>query len=283
MNTIKEYLDYYSEIQPIEVVYRPNQRVDWGRNRKIYDGNCNYEYNHRSILDCEVVFDFDDGKYDINLAVAKEVMSKLDEDEISYQAWNTGNKGIHIHILFEDLNKAKDLSLMKRTILKHYAWGKNIDYQLSGKHLVRMEFGIHEKKRDSYKSCLSGEGATIKINRIPIKIWTEYTQAVLSQINRKVKVENPEIEGIVKDIISCKIVLRDGRKNMLWFLIHQLKGKMDQDKVMDTLISWYHYQGGTELTDEQIRRQVRYQWDKTYGFSKSWLDTLLQYSVRTDE
>jgi hypothetical protein len=244
-----------------------------------------YEYNHREILFNEVVLDFDDKDFDTNLVNAKEVMLKMDADQVTYYAYKTGGKGIHLHTFWNGMDKVKDISLMKRTIMKYYAWGMNIDYQLSGKHLVRMEYGVYEKTRKNIKEPLFEfhEDIPRRGNVITKALWTNYINSIMSSINRRLDLDiNPEVEGIVKDIITGKIVLVDGRKNMLWFLIHQLKGKMEQDEVISKLISWYNYNGGTELSDEDIRRQVVYQWSRTYSFSKSWIDRLLKNSKRIE-
>ena len=288
---IKELLNYYSTFQELTVVYRPNPRVDWGRNRKIYDGICDLEYNHRTILNNEVVFDFDNDKESVNKDNALKVCETLDADNINYSLWFTGNKGYHIHAFWKDLSSIKELSLMKRIILKYYAWGMDIDYQLAGKHLVRMEYGIHEKKRSQNKilirlsnNCLTLIDCHTPNNNLLKIFWEKYAEEINNRLIRKLEPTNtPELDDTIKKILNGKIMLRDGRKNMLWFLIHQLKGKMTQEEVTSKLISWYKYNGGTELTDGQISFQVRYQWDRTYHFGRNFLDLLLKNSVLVEE
>ena len=257
METIKELLDYYITLQPIEVVYRPNERVPWGRNRKMYDGNCNYEYNHRTILDNEVVFDFDSEKMEENLDNSWLVCEKLVADNIDFSVWDTGNKGIHIHTFWSNLSEFKDRALMKKTILKHYAYGMNIDYQLAGKHLVRMEYGKNEKRRSNEKQPLYFEG-TIQFNIINDNLIEQYKLELNRYIERRLTTPANVDEQIIKDFLEGKYIIKDGREKFLFFLINELKTRIPQDELGTRLITWYRYSGGSKLSDQEIRIKVHY-------------------------
>lgn len=275
METIKEYLDYYSTIQQVEVVYRPNPRVGWGRNRKIYDGNCDLKYNHRSILNCEVVFDFDSDKREENVDNSFEVCERLSEDNLYFTVWDTGNKGIHIHTLFTGLDNFKDLATIKRTILKHYAYGMNIDYQLSGKHLVRMEYGINDKVWHNSKQPLSD--TELVWNNIPEIIIIEYQKELNKYLERRITTPVNVDNQLIKDFLDGKFEVSDGREKFMFYLINALKNKIPENDLADRIISWYRYSGGVKLSDLEIRRKVHYHVERniTYSFGESFFRKLM--------
>jgi len=285
MNTIKEYLDYYSTIQPVEVVYRPNPKVGWGRNRKIYDGVCDHKYNHRSILNCEVVFDFDSDKRDENLENSWIVVNRLGEDGLHFNVYDTGNKGIHIHTFWNKITEFKDLATMKKTILKHYAYGMNIDYQLAGKHLVRMEYGVNEKVRTNTKESLS-DSDTILFNDIPDFIIKEYQEELNKYLERRLTTPVELDDQVIKDFLEGKFEIKDGREKFMFFLINSLKNKIPENDLADRLISWYFYSSGNKLTEQEIRRKVHYHINRdiNYSFGMSFFKKLLEdYDVKRKE
>ena len=56
--------------------------------------------NQRSIFRHEIVLDFEE-KIDL-----EELQNKLAEDGIfTYEVWDSGSRGIHIHIFFEEMKK----------------------------------------------------------------------------------------------------------------------------------------------------------------------------------
>lgn len=297
MNSIKECLDTYAKLQVIEVVYRPNERVTWGRNRFTISNGLyietnnivklkipDYDYNHRTILDNEVVFDFDSDKQEENLENSYIVCEKLINDNIYFTVWDTGNKGMHIHTFWNNLKEFSDLVLMKKTILKHYAYGMNIDYQLAGKHLVRMEYGINEKKRGNTKEPLSD--VALSFNDVPESIIQEYKEELNRFLTRRIEVPMELDDQLLKDFLEGKFEIRDGREKFMFFLINTLKGKMQKEDLVSRLISWYRYSGGVKLTDLEIKRKVDYHINKgvTYTFGMKFFDSLMkEYDVKRKE
>jgi len=290
---IKNLLDQYSKYQKIEVCYHPHNKMSWGRNRKIYDGDCDLDYNHRQILDFEVVFDFDASNIEENLKRANEVMDKLLKDDIFFHSWTTGNKGVHIHTFWAGLGQFKDVVLMKKAILKHYAFGMEIDYQLAGKHLIRMEYGKNENKlnkfKEPYKENVQKEykGVTLisvsYINDIPKFIIDEYQEELHRYIIRRLeKTDDTEINDTVKQLLEGQILVEDGRERMLFYLIHHLKERMTYDDMVSKLTSWYRYNSGTKLTNTQIAYKIRYHMNKSYSFRKDYLDDILEKARKTN-
>lgn len=292
MNTISTRLGFYQSITlaEIELVYRPNERVSWGKNRKMYDGNCDLQYNHRSILPFEVVFDFDSDDIEENVENSFKVITQLEEELVNpiYSVWSTGGKGIHIHTLWKDLESFKDLTLMKKTIMKHFAYGMKIDYQLASKHLVRMEYGVYEKVRNVDRPTKTPIYDVISLdeylNIVPSNIISEYVNELNSYMIRRIDAPANVDNDLLREFLDGKYVIRDGREKFLYYLIHALKGKMPQNEVTDRLTSWYQYCGGTKLTREHIRQKVLYHWDKKYSFGVNFFNNLMKdYDVKLKE
>jgi hypothetical protein len=268
-------LNLYAALYQFEVVYRPNERVGWGRNRKIYDGKFDLAYNHRSILPNEVVFDFDSEDTRENEVNALEVMARLQEDGATPRLFSTGNKGYHIHVFYEDLEKFKDLKLIKTCILKHYAYGMKIDYQLAGKHMVRCEYGLNEKSVRSgvekYKEPIKLCGSPFIPGKIPEEILEKYKTAQIRHVVNDVADLAGTYDEEVRKLLSGEIKVRDGREKALFYFIHILKKQMPIDDVKSKLKTWYSYSGGTKMTPQQIDMKVDYHWNKNYPLDKRYL------------
>jgi hypothetical protein len=277
MNT-QEYLDYYLRFEPIEVVCHPHERISWGRNRKIYDGVFDLEYNHRSILNSEVVFDFDDSDCKKNETNSLIVCQRLLEDKLNFSYWSTGNKGYHIHTLWNNFDKISNPVSMKKIILKHYADGMKIDFQLAGKHLIRAEGGLNEKNLVKMRSkSLIYDNQGIRWNNFTEEIMNKYKQKLVEDSAKKILKSN---ESDVPNkklgmLLNGEIKIQDNREKILFFAIHQLKKSHEFEEVCSTLCSWYRYSGGHKLSDSQIKSKVRYHWNREYSFNKDYLDEFL--------
>jgi len=275
----KQYLDEYSKQEEITVVYRPHPRVNWGKNRIVYDGVMDLHYNHRSILRNEVVFDFDEGDIQQN---SKEVTTKFINEEINYEKFSakySEKKGVRIHT-FWNFKKCTNIPLMKRLILKHYAYGKGIDYQLCGKHLIRCEYGLYEKEypKQNYNVLVeSNEVGEDRTNPIPQEVWNKYIQLCVRQpLKDYGRTEGISINSeVLQGLLNGGIRVEDGRERILFFLIHQLKNIKTFEEVCEELTKWYHYVGGVKIPAWQIRKKVQYHWDKKYRFSKDYLSNIL--------
>lgn len=278
---IKELLDEYSKLQPLEVVYRPNERVSWGRNRKMYDGKLDLDYNHRTLMNCEIVFDFDDEKKSINEECALEVCKRLQSDNIVFSLWDSGNKGYHIHTFWKDLDKLTDLKVMKTVIMKYYAKDFKIDYQLAGKHLVRMEYGVNEKNRDNNKTLLVGN-TNIIFNDITSYFIELYKTELNKYLFRSIE-KTPDMDNkLLKQLLEGEYVVKDGREKFLFYLINSLKSTFPEDELTNRLTSWYYYTQGSKLTRVQIKNKIHYHYNSgtTYSFSNDSLKKLMkEYNV----
>lgn len=280
-DTTKEYLDFYIKKQTfIEVVFHAHNRMSWGRNRKNYDGNMDCPFNHRQILIDEVVFDFDDESAEVNAETAEIVSAKLRSHGIKFSVWHTGGKGIHIHTLWNNLWRLNNTSLIKKRILKFFAFGRKVDYQLAGSHLVRAEWGLYEKnypRFEKYKTLIADCGG-LEYNDILPEIFESYKNDLSNEIVRSLDKTGGELDDKekVKKLMDGDIKIRDGRERVLFYLIHQLKKIYEFDDVVKKLQSWYYYNGGSKLTPGQIRYKVKYQWKRNYSFGSTYLDDFIK-------
>lgn len=279
--TTKEYLDYYTKDGiKVEVVYHPHSRMSWGRNRKYYDGDFDCEYNHRGILNDEVVFDFDAEDKELNKTNAKEVMNIFNEQKINYSAWDTGGKGIHIHTFWKDLNKLSRPIIVKKTILKMYGGGRHIDYQLSGRHLIRTEWGLYDKSYPAheYHKTLIIDKRGLEYNDFPSFMFKAYLRDVKKDFVKdlkKIGKTDSEDEN-VKLLMEGEIKVKDGRERVMFYLIHKLKEMYDYEEVVKKVSSWYSYNGGHKMSVSQIKSKVKYHWNRKYSFSNDYLDDFIK-------
>lgn len=99
--------------------------------------------NNRSVLDIEVLIDVDsvDGVSDPKTlqAKARQIMKKLGEHDITYEAYSTGGKGVHISVIIPEL--------------------RNMDHSrcLSYKYRILQKFGGDMLKASS-RTMISVEG-----------------------------------------------------------------------------------------------------------------------------
>jgi len=232
--------------------------------KEFYEGKRLFP-GHREVLRDEVVLDFDTPIRKDRDECIYNLNERLLTNNVAFSLWKTGGKGVHYHILFEELGEmsAGNRSLMKHLLIRHYCWGlidkARIDFQLCGKHLVRSEGGKHEKTVDSKTLLLANK--EFELNKIPDKVWVKYEE---HKVKEKEYVENvnPDFEGLppcIKFILSNDFVsAKDGRKNALFVLANWYKSKGLAYKEIVTLINdWNHYTLHDYLNDIQINATVK--------------------------
>ena len=305
---LNTYLKMYSEFQKdITLVSRESGTTWWGNRVKYLDDDYNSSkfpfYNHRSVLDCEVVIEYDNPDKSLNFRFIKKAEELIKRDGLDYAIWFSGGKSYHLHIMMNFKNASR-LSLIKKTVIRYYGTfyinGRNhivsqFDYngfsdvkkdkyvrmlpdlRLSdNNHLVRAEFGLHEgsgfhkgliRKTPTYGDSLSVVSSVI---------WQSYADKVTAVIKRQVSIG----VGNVIDSPEVKLLLSttnfkqygDGKKRVLFILINLLKktvynpeGLYGKSELVDFLWDWYKYVGGYELTKNSISGMVGYYWSRDYS------------------
>lgn len=279
-NSLKSYLAVYDDMQDeIILCYRPTLEKGWN-DRCLYGGDKYDEYkayNHRSILKNEIVIEFDDDDKEINLRLANQVVDALRKDNIAYSLWFSGNKSYHCHFMV-DMKQCKNIALMKKVFMRHYTTGLAIqpDMRLAGVHLVRAEFGIHEKS-GQYKEKIKETPGYPQVSTIPTWMWEKYKKEEEISIKRRISYDLNDLTAhpIVKyllDSANFQNVVGDGHERTLFMLIHVLKPKYKtQEELTKVLKEWYSYSGGIKLKDWEIKNKVKYHWNRNYNINTNFL------------
>jgi len=283
--TLSIYLRKYYDIQKnILLCYRPNKDSSW-RDRCFYLDE-KYDaikpYNHRGMLNNEVVIEFDDVDSELNRKCADEVCKRLSSDGLSFSKWFSGGKSVHVHILI-DYGDASNVKLLKTVFIRHYTDKLPLlpDLQLTyDNHLIRAEFGLHESTGKS-KSLIYKSKDYPKLNIINKEVWNKYVKAKSIVLQRRVSIDIKGFEELpkVKSLFKTEELKRigDGRERALLLLIRILRNKYTKEELIKYCIDWYKYAGGNKLNERQIAGKVYYYWEKDYSirFWNEYLDDLL--------
>lgn len=293
MSSLTTYLRKYYPIQEeILLVYRPDQSKGWSE-RCLYlddDYSPHIRYNHRSILKNEIVIEFDEDDKETNRQLADRVSQRLSEEGFTWTKWYSGNRSTHIHT-FMRVGNVRNLVLLKKCFLRYITLGLEQvpDMRLaSNNHLIRAEFGIHEKTGEK-KSFISTSGGKFpKLVEPPLVVWDMYVQEQRANMKRRISNDLKDIEahpGFQYIVNSEQFrTSDDGRERALFMLIHVLKPKYKDKKqeLIKFLQEWYRYSSGRKLNDRQIAGKVYYHWDKDYSFSERYINELLESIGRSD-
>ena len=188
-----------------------------------------------------------------------------------YESWYTGGKGIHVHIFFQEL---KQYSPEERTTLKKciidYFFGKDaihakVDYLLCSRHLVRSEYGVHEKT-NKFKTKFDEFSPRVRIpNKIPKQVLIAYKKEKDMYSQRKPMVlgtglsDNPFpcISYLMKEEFTS---LKDGRSRALTILAGYFYRALGPEGI-DYLFTWnkdllgnYFREGTVRSTYKSITR-----------------------------
>lgn len=251
------------------------------------------EYNHRNILDNEVVIEFDEEDEQLNKKLADQTCRNLDTAHIAWAKWTSGNKSTHVHF-FINPRMARRIDVLKRAVMKFFGTitlqdtTYRPDYRLAANnHLIRLEYGVHENT-GKRKQRISSSGEYPKICELPAQIWEQYATDVRTLLRRKTSTmlgELSEHDGF-KYILATHEFKEadDGRERAMFMLIHVLKGQYEGKKqeFIDYIKEWYRYSGGRKLNDRDIENKVNYHWNRNYTITEQYLNNLLYEVGRED-
>jgi hypothetical protein len=302
MQGLSYYLNKYYKMQDkIVLVNRKNPNDNWSDRCLFLDEHysAHKPYNHRSILNNEIVIEFDYDDPEFNASMIRRVVERLNKDNITYAKWKSGNKSTHLH-MFIEVGDCGNIPLLKNVVMRYYGTfyktkdGKIHeekpeeeyikilpDLRLSAQnHLIRAENGLHETSGNK-KTLLTTCGKFPEINPLKKEIWERYSlqqkinasRALMSHQN------NDELKKKMKIILDSTEFrnYNDGRERALFILIHYLKESY-KDKKQDLityLADWYRYSGGHKMSKQDIERKVSYQWHRSYRID-NMVDELLE-------
>ena len=285
LNTLNAYLrEYYKLHENIVLVSRPTEKTYWNDRCSYLDDNYNpnKHYNHRSVLDNEVVIEFDMDDPAENVRLSTLVENRLKEDRIAYSAWFSGGKSTHIHFLINTKN-CSNIRLLKKIVMSYYARDCDVlpDLRLAeNNHLVRAEFGIHEKTQIN-KHMLRKFKNPILEQDLTNKVWQIYSHKQTAVVKRRVScdlssvLESKEVGFLLSSTQFRE--LGDGRERVLFALIHLLKTKYtDKSELVKYLVDWYKYSGGYKLSSSDIVHKVNYHYNRSYRITEDYIKELLE-------
>jgi hypothetical protein len=285
----------------IVLVNRKNPNDNWSDRCFFLDDqySAHKPYNHRSILNNEVVIEFDYDDPEFNASMIRRVVERLNKDNITYAKWKSGNKSTHLH-MFIEVGDCGNIPLLKNVVMRYYGTfyktqdGKIHDEKPDGdsvkilpdlrlaaqNHLIRAENGLHESSGNK-KELLGTCGNFPEINPVKKEIWEHYsrqqkfnaTKALMSPQN------NDELKKKMKVILDSTEFrnYNDGRERALFILIHYLKESYKDRKqdLITYLTDWYRYSSGSKLSRKDIENKVNYHWNKSYHIN-NMVDELLE-------
>lgn len=274
------------------LVYRKTQESSWADRCYFLEEGYNDTkiYTHRSILNNEVVIEYDKEDKKENLKLAEEVIIKLRKDGIKYSAWSSGNKSVHIHFFF-DPKHCTNLPLLKNSIMRHYGQTDKAlpDLRLASEgHLIRCECGLHEKTQEQKKLLFESQGYP-EINELPNDVWGRYVSEEKKVLNWKMtsRINQTDITNKVgfKYILSPEFKdAGDGRERAMYMIIMSMKGQyVDRQKeFIDFLFDWYKYCSGYKMSRSDIEKKVKSHWKKESYITERYLNELLESIGRSD-
>lgn len=265
--TLTTYLRKYSKLQSeIVLCHRPTIDSGWGKRCLYLDEKYDpfLPYNHRSVLFNEVVIEFDEPSPRLNKDLALQVSNKLSDYSIPYSLWFSGGKSCHLHC-FIKTREASSLSLLKKSFIKFFTQDTEFsaDLQLTGNHLIRAEYGVHEKSGET-KTLIRESPSYPKPTTIPKTVWDMYNKDMVAVQKRMMTISIDDIDqdGTVKKVLDTAYMreeLKDGRKRLVGALAQLLKYKYsNKQELIEFLWRWYRYTGGKDLTHGQVAYQVHY-------------------------
>ncbi len=284
METLNDYLNKYAQWQP-DILLCQNMGNGWAR-RVTYNSPQFVpieHYNHRNILDNEVVIEFDNEDATLNGKLAGLVAQNCANEGIEFSVWSSGNKSVHVHTFF-DMKDVKDLRLMKRLLIRMLCAGVpgQPDYQLAvRRHLIRAEFGLHEKT-SRYKTRLIQTENYPKLAQIPPVVWQWYNEQFAARVQQRMTTALDKLDAspMVQTMLDTVTMNKhgDGRERVLFVLIHVLKPRYvgKKEALAEFLDDWYKASGGKKMSTYDIKRKVQDHWDKTYTFTEKYLKEVLE-------
>jgi len=206
------------------------------------------------------------------------------------------------HIILKNYD-VTNLSLFKNVVMRHYGTyyvdkNNNIwenegegrrkiypDLKLATKgHLIRAEFGVHEKTQDNKELIFMSPGYPTK-SKLPLEIFEKYQHSQELSVKQRVNQSVSEVaeSETVKKLLNSVLFregMNDGRERVMYQLIqvlkHKFKPKGDEvgkRELTGRMWEWYKYSStqGLKMTEENVRRKVVYHWNQDYPVTEQGL------------
>ena len=198
---------------------------------------------HRRILDHEIIIETDLPEREQNKEAAKIIQQILEENSISYTKWFSGNKSYHFHTLWLELKKvfgSDHLKLYKNLIMKNLFSEEliskfKIDMGLTGKHMIRSEYGIHSKT-GKHKIFLLEE--SYGPNKVPLVVNLQFLgeKEKYGKWKENMSLRPQKAWPCTKFFLNH--YLPDGKKRGAFIIISNLKITKNKDELRALMLEW---------------------------------------------
>jgi len=257
----EEVMTWLDAFPHARIAYHYKQNSHW-QYTTVEEMNDYTYYNHRDVLPNEIVIDLDEDSLIKNAWCLGKICSKLKKKGIIFSAWHTGNMGYHIHIFWKKLDTVKENQLLKEILLD---WmmkdlpNMKVDRQLLGRHLVRLEYGHHEKKipKESLKTPVLYKDHHTQENDIPEHIWDEYKKRIVKFAIKRMTYKNKGVTehktpACIQYMLSDEFSKhRDGGKRAM-FVLASYFHKMEDEKLCELLKRFNRYNLRKPLSSRAI-------------------------------
>ena len=282
MRTLSHYLNKYHKFQKeIPLCYRSSSKAWWNDRCLYLDDKYSdvKKYNHRMVLNNEIVIEFDEDSVEKNLALIEKVRKKVLADGIKYSLWHSGNKSYHLHF-FVNTKSVVNVRLLKKSIMRYYTDGLDTlpDLQLAGNHMIRAEFGLHEGSGVPKNLIRQSPGYPFPAE-LPQDIWTRYSEE-MSKVQKwkmSMSVKDLSESDLIKELLDTTNFdkMNDGRERIMFILSNVLCVKYEKKELIQLLVDWYRYTNGRKLTRGQIKYKVDRAYRKPYVIGEYYIKELL--------
>jgi hypothetical protein len=104
------------------LIYREGEKDGWSDRCPYLSPQYNpvKKYNHRTILNNEIVIEYDEDDKTQNAVNANRVCDRLDKFGLEYSRWRSGNKSVHIHLYLDIPDNINDLCTFKRQFMRFF-------------------------------------------------------------------------------------------------------------------------------------------------------------------
>lgn len=227
----------------------------------------------RTILDNEIVIENDLPSVMDNYNLAEMACKKLNENGYCYSVWFSGGKSFHIHILFNELLKAKNGSQLKKMKEQFYCWlydvksihdkkitDNQLDVGLAGKHMIRCEYSMHQKTGKDKKMVIDAHSDYD--NLLPTHILKIADESLPKLLNIKC--------GHISSIRPCmrfmfNNIFKDHRKKITYILVTNLMKQYKFELVNDMLNEWSERNNCIGNTNSTLRSHYHHTYEGIPG------------------
>jgi len=242
-----------------------------------------YEAEHREIFPDEIIIETDMQSKIENKKYSIRLCKRLRLNGFSYNKYDSGNKSKHIQLFFPQLKRVYSSDKRKKIKELFVRWlvgckrnypscnycngskrgdemidcevvTKNIDMQLFGKHMIRMEYSIHPKTLRL--KTLEEEYDTGEDNILPKKTVKQFNKS-FKHINYSKSHDNKNVSDMMCIHYFLNKPIDDCRARVCFTVTNNLIKSKSAQEVKDILFNWNKKILNEYLTIQQIDNNIK--------------------------